>query len=77
MAEAVTVRCTSGGRGCGWRGRRVQRECCCYDEWALYCNCAWGRCPRCERPVYPVAYLREQAANQRRTDAWVKEHFGA
>lgn len=36
---------------CRWAGYRKPGECACYDEWALYCHCRWGYCPRCGRPV--------------------------
>lgn len=53
-----TRRATSVKCSCGWRGRRVEGECSCYDEYAMSCSCAWGRCPRCNGRVYPVELLR-------------------
>lgn len=39
---------------CGWRGKRVIGECACYDEYALYCACTWGVCPKCGNRVFRV-----------------------
>jgi hypothetical protein len=50
MGERISVKCIS----CKWRGRRIAGECSCYDEWAMYCHCTWGYCPKCKRPVHPV-----------------------
>lgn len=36
---------------CGWKGRRVAGDCACYDEWAMYCSCVWGLCPKCKYKV--------------------------
>lgn len=58
--NAVRVGCY-----CGWRSRRVQGECACYDENAMYCSCAWGKCPKCKGKVYPVALLVEWGKRDR------------
>jgi hypothetical protein len=61
--DSTTVKCTS----CGWRGRRVWRECWCED----YCMCArYGDCPRCGVRVDSVSDLREIAKRQAETDAF-------
>ncbi len=46
MMKARTA--TSVGCCCGWQGKRQPRECACYDEYAMYCNCTWGSCPKCK-----------------------------
>lgn len=52
-SNAVRVGCY-----CGWRGRRVPRECACYDEYALYCHCVRGYCPKCKGVVYTMWTMR-------------------
>lgn len=53
-SKAIYVGCF-----CGWRGRRVPGECACYDEYASYCNCTLGTCPKCGHRVYTAEYIRE------------------
>lgn len=50
----VAVVCSS----CGWRGRRTCGDCCCYDEWAMSCRCAWGSCPKCNHKMQTASTLR-------------------
>jgi hypothetical protein len=52
--KAVRVGCW-----CGWRGLRVMGECACYDEWALSCHCHWGRCPKCNNPIYTMDTIKD------------------
>ena len=54
MSKATAVKCF-----CGWRGKRVKGECTCYDEYAMYCACAWGYCPKCGGRVCPIEYFRD------------------
>ena len=54
MCEAKEVGCF-----CGWRGKRKPGTCACYDEYALYCNCLWGVCPKCGSKVWDVEYIQE------------------
>lgn len=47
--------------GCGickWRGARVRGECDCYDEYAMNCSCAWGRCPKCQSRVHQMSDIK-------------------
>lgn len=43
---------------CKWRGRRLPGECACYDEWAMYCACTWGYCPKCSGRVVTLDFMR-------------------
>lgn len=47
MTKPVSVACGV----CEWKGKRRPKECCCYDEFAMYCACLWGHCPRCNGRV--------------------------
>jgi hypothetical protein len=59
MAE--TPKRVSVGCGCGWRGKRVPHGCACYDEYAMYCRCRWGSCPKCDGRVFTMESQRMYA----------------
>lgn len=53
---------------CGWRGRRVIGDCACYDEWAMYCRCAFGSCPKCGGAVHTMTTIKASAKASREFD---------
>lgn len=49
MAERV------GCMECGWRGKRVFKDCECYDM----CNCnAYGDCPKCGERLHTMRIVK-------------------
>ena len=70
-SERVGVYCHS----CGWSGRRVKGECACYDEWAMYCACSWGHCPKCSKRVTTTSPARQSRLDAQ-TDAFLASPEG-
>lgn len=58
---------------CGFKTRRVQGECACYDEWAMSCCCLWGKCPNGHRLI-PTKELKELVKIEKETDEFWKRH---
>ena len=69
-SKSVPVTCGS----CNWRGRRARGECACYDEWAMSCSCAWGRCPKCNDQVWPTVTLKEWKRSAEEGEAYYQAH---
>jgi hypothetical protein len=47
------------GCWCGWRGRRVFRDCDC--DTPCYCR-RYGACPKCKSRVLPMRWLKADRA---------------
>ena len=54
IGKPTPVKCSN----CGWRSRRTQGECCCYDEFAMFCDCAWGM-RDCDCDEHEVSYYQD------------------
>jgi hypothetical protein len=74
MSKAVPVLCSSSS--CGWRGRRIQGDCACYDEWAMSCRCSWGSCPKCGGRVETVAFRQMCKRSAASAEAWLASPDG-
>ena len=58
-----SVKCTA----CGWRGRRAYQSCECLD----YCtHNGLGACPKCGASLETIAWLRQNAEDERRAREW-------
>ena len=72
--KPIAVQCPRNE--CGWKGRRVRRECECDNEgYPTDCACTWGRCPKCGFKVRTAYDIRETIKNSAAAEKWWQE-FG-
>ena len=68
-ADRVYVSCYSR---C-WSGYRVPGDCAHYDEWALYCDCPFGK-GACGHKLHPVRWINEMKKSDKKTEEFWKKH---